>query len=577
MPRIEVLKYSALLVGRARSAERDQRILGAVALSRGLLERGFVLAQPHAVIISPREPSVPTRGRAVRAVTWTRSSSYDLLLHSFDAVNRLEIRRSTALAALDLQGSTNGSHSASGLGWLGPSPTRRIGFSSAFKVWTADRRGCRARHLGCHREIYRQCRLPGNQPLADAAHWADDARTPLPARKERIMDRRLLTLAIGMFAVGTDSFVIAGVLPEISRSFKVSIAAAGQLTTVYALTYALLSPVAAATLAHIDRKNLMLSGLGLFVVGNLATAWAPTFALALVARMFASLGASMYSPTATGAGAAIMPPERRGYALSVVIAGLTLSTALGSPIGTVIGGLGNWRYTMVFVSAISAAAGFGIFGFMRNIPLSPAITLKQRFAPFTDRRVGLILLTTVLVQCGTFTIYTYFSVIFGPVIKGNALVFGALLSLMGVAGSVMNLIGGRLIDSVGTRKVLNAMLVMLVVVSATLSVTSSALLTVIAAIALFGACSWGQLGPQQHRLVSIIPHAAPIVLGLNTSGTYIGVASAGLVGAAAISIVGARNVGWVSCGLYVAALIVAEVAHRAIVRRSGGTSVVALA
>lgn len=60
-----------------------------------------------------------------------------------------------------------------------------------------------------------------------------------------------------MFALGTDSFVVAGVLPEISQSFGVSIGAAGQLTTVYAVAYALLSPAAAAIFAHVERKKLI--------------------------------------------------------------------------------------------------------------------------------------------------------------------------------------------------------------------------------------------------------------------------------------------------------------------------------
>ena len=89
------------------------------------------------------------------------------------------------------------------------------------------------------------------------------------------MDYRLLILALGMFALGTDSFVVAGVLPEISQSFHVSIGAAGQLTTVYAIAYALLSPSAAAAFAHVERKKLMLSGLAIFILANLATAWAP--------------------------------------------------------------------------------------------------------------------------------------------------------------------------------------------------------------------------------------------------------------------------------------------------------------
>src|ERR1700744_672379 len=103
------------------------------------------------------------------------------------------------------------------------------------------------------------------------------------------MDRRLLVLAMGMFALGTDSFVVAGVLPQISRSFHVGIGAAGQMTTVYAITYALMAPTIAALAAHIPRKALLLSSLTTFVIANLATALAPTFTLALLTRVLAGV------------------------------------------------------------------------------------------------------------------------------------------------------------------------------------------------------------------------------------------------------------------------------------------------
>lgn len=380
------------------------------------------------------------------------------------------------------------------------------------------------------------------------------------------MDRRLVTLALGMFALGTDSFVVAGVLPEIARSFHVSIGAAGQLTTVYALAYALLSPTLAAAFAHIERKKVMLGGLGLFMIANLATAWAPSFALALAARAVAGFGAAMYAPTATGAGASIVPPEKRGFALSIVIAGLTFATAVGSPIGTVIGGLGDWRWTMVFVSAIGLVAALGILLLLRNIPMPPAITLRQRLAPFRDHRIGLTLLTTLLVQTGNFALYTYFAVIFDRAIGGNALVLGALLVLWGSCGTIMNLLLGRIIDTVGTRRILVGVISMLILITPLISWASAALLTAVVVIALHGATSWGQLAAQQHRLVSIMPTAAPIVLGLNTSFTYFGVAFAGVVGAASLNAIGAHNIGWVSMAFYVGALAAAELAHRSIIR-----------
>jgi predicted MFS family arabinose efflux permease len=51
------------------------------------------------------------------------------------------------------------------------------------------------------------------------------------------MDKRLLVLACGMFAIGTDSFVVAGVLRQVSVSLGVSIALAGRMVTLFALSY----------------------------------------------------------------------------------------------------------------------------------------------------------------------------------------------------------------------------------------------------------------------------------------------------------------------------------------------------
>ena len=374
------------------------------------------------------------------------------------------------------------------------------------------------------------------------------------------MDSRLLVLAIGMFALGTDSYVVAGVLPEISRAFDVSIGAAGQMTTVYSVTFALLSPTIAATAASVPRKSLLLAGAAIFVLANLATAVAPSFGIALLARAFAGLGAAMFSPTATGSAAMLVPAERRGFALSVVVAGLTLSTALGSPTGAVIGGLGDWRWTMAFVAALGTVAGLGVWVFLTDVPLPTAVSLSNRLAPLADARVGLTLATTFLGLTGIFTVYTYFAVAFDRAIGGNAVMLGALLVLWGVAGTFANLASGRLIDRIGSRKVILTMLTVLAVDSALMPWTSRELWTAVPTIAVWGAAGWGLLVPQQHRLVGLAPSIAPVLLGLNTAGSFFGIAAAGIVGAAGIQVLGAHNLGILGAGLAIIALIVAELA-----------------
>jgi predicted MFS family arabinose efflux permease len=383
------------------------------------------------------------------------------------------------------------------------------------------------------------------------------------------MDRRLLVLAVGMFALGTDSYVVAGVLPGISHTFNVSIGAAGQMTTVYSVTFALLSPTIAALAASISRKRMLLAGTAVFVLANLATAVAPTFWLALLTRAFAGLGAAMFSPTATGASTMLVPPERRGFALSVVVAGLTASTALGSPIGAVIGGLGDWRWTMLFVSALGTIGGLGVWALLNEVSLPPKVALSERLAPLADTRVGLTLATTLLALAGIFTVYTYFAVVFDRAIGGDTVVLGGLLVLWGLAGTFANLISGRLIDAVGSQKVIVAMLTVLIVDSALLPWTGAQIWTAVPAIAIWGAAGWGLLVPQQHRLVALAPPIAPVLLGLNTASSFLGISAAGLIGAAGLQALDAHKLGLVGAALGVIALIVSQLASRRIAASCG--------
>ncbi|WP_321814084.1 MULTISPECIES: MFS transporter [unclassified Paraburkholderia] len=389
------------------------------------------------------------------------------------------------------------------------------------------------------------------------------------------MDRRLLTLALGMFALGTDSFVFAGILPEIACDFHVSIGAAGQLITVYALSYALLGPTIAALAANVARKRMLMGGIGLFVVANLATIVAPNIGIALATRALAGLGAAMFSPTASGTGTMLVPPERRGYALSIIVAGLTSSTALGSPLGAVIGGLASWHWTLVFVAALGLAAFAGIWAFMPEVPLAPAISLSKRLAPLADSRVGLTLTATVLAQIGTFTIFSYFPLVFDRATGHSPMVLGALLVLYGLAGTASNLLTGRILDKVGSRKVLILMLAAVAAVLFTMPWSSAHLWSAALAVIVWGACSWGFLVPQQFRLASLNPSMTAVLVGLNTSGTYIGVSIAGAVGAAAIPLVGGHQLGFLSSISVVVALFVSELASRRIASVAKTTNAVA--
>jgi len=380
------------------------------------------------------------------------------------------------------------------------------------------------------------------------------------------MDKRLLFLASGMFAIGTDSFVVAGILASVAASLNVSVALAGQMVTIYALSYAVLSPVVAAAAANWPRKRLLLAGLAVFIAGNAITAIAPSIELVLASRFLAGLGAAMFSPTATASGASLVPPEQRGRALAIVIAGLSSATALGAPMGTFIGGLLDWRATMWFVSAVGTLAFIGVAWKLPDISSPPPVSLKVRLAPLADARVLLTLATTWLVYGGLFLVYTYIGLSFDRATGGNGRVLALLLLLWGVAATVGNLVAGRLTDRFGSRNIVNVSIALLVVDFVLLPWSSATLPTAAVALLVWGLFGWGMLVPQQHRLISITPSAAPLLLGLNSAAIYIGVSMSGLIGGAAISMLDAHKLGLVGAVLIALGLVAAESAYRLISR-----------
>lgn len=381
------------------------------------------------------------------------------------------------------------------------------------------------------------------------------------------MDKRLLILACGMFAVGTDSFVVAGVLHQVSASFDVSIALAGQMVTLYALSYALLSPIIAAVAAHWPRKRLLLAGLAVFVLGNVATALALNIEVVLISRVLAGLGAAMFSPTATAAGASVVSPERRGQALAIVMAGLSSATALGAPLGTFIGGWLDWRATMWFVAAVAMLAAVGVGWHLRDVPTPPAVNLARRLAPLGDARVLRTLLTTWLAFSGLFLVYTYIGSTFDRATGGDSRLLAGLLLLWGVAATVGNLAAGRLTDRFGSRVVVNVAIAFVALDFALLPWTSASPATAIPALVVWGLCGWGLLVPQQHRLIGVMPTAAPLLLGLNSSAIYVGVSMSGLIGGVAITWLDRHDLGLVGAAFIAAALVVAEWAYQRIAQQ----------
>ncbi|KJC58371.1 MFS transporter [Bradyrhizobium sp. LTSPM299] len=369
----------------------------------------------------------------------------------------------------------------------------------------------------------------------------------------------VLWLAVAAFAIGTEAFVIAGLLPVIAADLQVSAAAAGQLVTVYALTYAVGSPILAVAFNNLDRRTLLALALTVFIAANLLAAMATTFVLLLASRMLMAVGAGLCMPTALAVSVAVATPERRGRAIALVTSGLTVATVLGVPFGTLVGNHLGWRATFVMVAGLGAVALLGLlFGLPRGLPRTTA-TIRQRIAVARRGAVLQALAITILWAVGGFTMFTYLSVPLRELGFGPTEISLALL-VFGSAAAIGNLLGGSLADRIGPIPTatlgLIGMILALTLQSAALKFAPPELARPIVLALLFcqGLSGWAFYTAQIASIVRIEPDVATIALSLNASAMYLGFAIGGITGAVVLSFLGPSDLGWAG-GLSVAAAL----------------------
>ena len=129
---------------------------------------------------------------------------------------------------------------------------------------------------------------------------------------------------------------------------------------IFTAAYAISAPSLSLTITKLSTKKALLIGLGFFTLGNALTVFTATFSIYLISRLIAGIGAGKYSPLATSGASNLVSVNQRGRALSMVLAGLSIGTAFGLPIGLQIEDVFSWRRTMAFITILGVIVFLGV-------------------------------------------------------------------------------------------------------------------------------------------------------------------------------------------------------------------------
>lgn len=372
----------------------------------------------------------------------------------------------------------------------------------------------------------------------------------------------VLMLALGAFALGTDAFVISGVLPRIAGDLGVTLPQAGLLITVFSGVYAFAAPVMAVVTGTASRRRILMVSLACFTAANLLAAVAGSFSMMIIARAAAALVAGLYMPAASATAATVAPLSERGRALAAVLSGLTVATALGVPLGTLIGQALNWRYTFLFVAALSTVAWGALARALPPVPAAPIVSIGERLAAIAIPGVAGALTVTAVAVMGVFSVYTYLAWFASETAHLEGVSITVLYFVFGVCAVVSNLLSGWLIDRHPPRRVVTFSLMGMVIVFGALWLFSRATLprpmaiaVLIAIVACWAVVGWMFAPAQQKRLLHMAGPLGTIVLSLNSSAIYLGQAAAGILGGVLL-VRGPRTLTLVAAGCEIAALVI---------------------
>lgn len=375
----------------------------------------------------------------------------------------------------------------------------------------------------------------------------------------------LYALAAGTFAVGTEGFMIAAILPEVAHALSVGVPAAGQLVTVFTLIYAISSPLLTAFTAVHSRRALLMGSLAAFVLANLLAAAAHSYWSLMGARILLALAAGLYVPNANALAGTLVHPSRRGRALAIVNGGITVAVALGVPAGAFVGAHLGWRLTFVGVAVLAAAALLVLtVRLPRNMQGSAPASVRERLAIIAYPGALGTLATTTLWATGAYAVYTYVSPFISVSTGLPAEHAGMMITVVGVSAIFGVTLGGIANDHWGARRAQAIALPLLAMAFAGLTVAGlmmapAAMVPVLALMVVWGLSAWGFYPPQQDRLIAVVGVGhAPVALSLNASFMYLGFALGAALGSLVIALTSVLWIGLAGALCIIAAALISQ-------------------
>lgn len=369
---------------------------------------------------------------------------------------------------------------------------------------------------------------------------------------------KIYMLAVVSFLVGTSENIIAGILDMVAGDVGVSVAAAGQLITVFSLAYAFGTPILMALTSRVERRKLMLVALAVFFVGNVVAVTATGYLSLMGSRIILALSTGVFVVVALTVAAKLAQPGKQGSAIATLVMGFSTSLIIGVPLGRVIASAYDWKLIFAGIGVLGLLAMLAI---LRLIPKSAGeepVPIKAQFALLRNPRIAVALSVTFFWIFGYSIVYTYISPFLLTVTGMGERAVSIGLFAFGIASLIGSKLGGFSTDKWGIpRTLIGGMLLHSGVLFLIAAFSQSAAL-MFPLLMLWAFAAWSSGPTQQYYLMTLAPEASGIMLSLNSSVLQLAMAAGAGIGGVIVEGASLSAVGWLGAlGVAIAAVLAA--------------------
>ncbi|OZI81910.1 MFS transporter [Bordetella genomosp. 6] len=359
----------------------------------------------------------------------------------------------------------------------------------------------------------------------------------------------LFALATGAFAIGTTEFTPMGLLPVIADGVQVSIPTAGMLISAYAVGVMLGAPVMTLLFARFGKRAALMSLMLIFTIGNLLSAFAPSYATLLLSRLITSLNHGAFFGIGAVVAASVVPREKQASAIAAMFMGLTLANIGGVPVATWIGQQVGWRLAFGGTAALGLVTIAALWLALPKGEPGKRPDVRRELGVLTRPAVLLAMGTTVLGAGAMFALYTYVAPVLADLTHASPNFVAFALVLIGIGFTLGNTLGGRLADwslDGATKLILGLLAVIMALLPLLLATHVGAAIGLV----VWAAAAFGIVPPVQMRVMQAAAQAPGLASSVNVGAFNLGNALGAALGGAAIG----QGLGYASVPLVGAAL-----------------------